>query len=449
MRAVTADVRNRRCLMKHAIPALFILCLLAGVLVSPAPAMESGKASPPLPTLSTPEDKIRMEADYILACQYTGPGPAYGAINNVYGPPTYVKPGENGMAILGLDLATQRLDDPVYRARAQDAANYLVRVQQTDGAWCDQYNYENCSPDNDGRAKSPRHTAEMMMALHRLGYDPNRYAAMKHGAEYLLACQDPDNKGGNDDGLLGGGKDAHGQWRTWRWTHDNAYAYWALMAAQHWAAIEGDIAFHDQAAASAQRVLQGMNQYLKDPASPVWFIAVDENDIPLKNPHLPCLPATDPDYPSWIQYSPQMLEVPLTGLNSPSVGNWIYQNFTPADGSCVGCLGYTCDPDRRLRKYPGFAFQAALSWFDTGHPDYANAAIAWAETSGLWQTTPDPNGITGGFIDWIEIQPVPGLTARVWERYIDTSFYAIASWNNGYDFPSRRPRVFLPIIVRR
>ena len=51
------------------------------------------------------------------------------------------------------------------------------------------------------------------MALHRLGYDHNRYAAMKHGAEYLFACQDVANKGGADDGLLGGGKDANGQWR--------------------------------------------------------------------------------------------------------------------------------------------------------------------------------------------------------------------------------------------
>jgi hypothetical protein len=433
--------------MKHAIPVLLNLCLLASVLVSPIHATGTSLASPLPPVPPTPEDKIRMEADYILACQYTGPDPAAcGAINNVFGPPTYVVPSENAMAILALILATQWLHDPLYRARAEAAADYLVRVQQTDGAWCNQYSYTTCVDP----AKSPRQTAEVMMALHRLGYKDRWYAAMVRGAEYLMTCQDVANKGGVDDGLLGGGKDGNGGWHHWRWTHDNAYAYWALEAAQHWAAIQGDIAFHDQAAASAQRVLQGMNQYLKDTASPVWFIAVDENDVPLKNPHLPCLPATDPAYPSWIQYSPQMLDVPVTGLNSPSVGNWIYQNFTPADGSCVGCLGYTCDPDRRLRKYPGFAFQAALSWFDTGHPDYANAAIAWAETSGLWQTTPDPvNHVTGGFIDWIEIQPVPGLKAEVWERYIDTSFYAIASWNNGYDFPSRRPRVFLPIIVRR
>jgi hypothetical protein len=355
------------------------------------------------------------------------------------------------MAILGLDLATQRLDDPVYRARAEDAANYLVSVQQPDGAWCNQYNYATCVDP----AKSPRQTAEVMMALYRLGYPrdkESRYLAMQHGAGFLMACQDVANKGGADDGLLGGGKDANGQWNHWRWTHDNAYAYWALKAAQHWAAIKGEMVFANQAAASARRILEGIDRYLADPASPVWYIAVDENDVPLKNPHLPCLPSTAPAYPSWIQYSPQMLDVPAARVNSPNVSEWIYQTFTPTDGSGPGSLGYTCDPwpsgQLRLRKYPGFAFQAALSWFDTGHTAYANAAIAWAETSGFWQTAPDSNGVTGGFIDWIELQPEPVLTAHWWERYIDTSFYAMACWNNGYDFRIPRRRVFLPIVLK-
>jgi hypothetical protein len=56
MRAIVDDVRNWKCLMIQAIPVLLILCLLAGVLAPPAPAMESGKASPPLPTPPTPED---------------------------------------------------------------------------------------------------------------------------------------------------------------------------------------------------------------------------------------------------------------------------------------------------------------------------------------------------------------------------------------------------------
>ncbi len=291
----------------------------------------------------TPEDKIKIEADYIPACQYTVPGEAYGALNNIYGAPTWVVPSENTMAILGLDLAAQLLADPLYRDRAEAAADYLVRVQQPDGAWCDQYDHATCIDP----AKSPRHTAEVMMALHRLGYphdNESRYLAMQRGAEYLMACQDAAYKGGVDDGLLGGGKNEDGQWNRWRWTHDNGYAYWALKATQDWAASKGDLAFVNRTAVSAGRILEGIDQHLADPASPVWYIAVDENDVPLKNPHLPCLPTTAPAYPSWIQYSPQMLDVPVSGVNLPAVGEWIYQTFTPADGSGPGSLGYTCAP---------------------------------------------------------------------------------------------------------
>jgi hypothetical protein len=59
----------------------------------------------------------RMEADYILACQYMAQGDAYGAINNVYGKPTWVVPGENATAILGLIMASEILNDPLYMQR--------------------------------------------------------------------------------------------------------------------------------------------------------------------------------------------------------------------------------------------------------------------------------------------------------------------------------------------
>ncbi|RLI52792.1 MAG: hypothetical protein DRP09_17200, partial [Candidatus Thorarchaeota archaeon] len=46
---------------------------------------------------------VTLEANYILSCQYNNPeSSAYGAINNVKGEPTWVVPGENAMAILGL-----------------------------------------------------------------------------------------------------------------------------------------------------------------------------------------------------------------------------------------------------------------------------------------------------------------------------------------------------------
>jgi hypothetical protein len=365
---------------------------------------------------------IRLEADYIMASQYINTADsAHGAINNVYGRPTWVVPSENAMAILGLVVASEVLSDAAYLNRAQLAANYLTRVQNLDGAWYDQYSYTHPVE----LSKSPRQTAEVMTALHKLGYDHNRYSAMKKGAQYLLDCQNVANKSGKDDGLLGGGKNAQGQYQNWRWTHDNAYAYWALKAAESWAIREGENSLASTYNFSAQRIIEGINIYLYEPNTGVWHIAIDANGNPQWISH-------PENLPSWIQYAPQLLDLPTHGVNSPIVGEWIHNSFQQSDGSCTG---YDWENgERSTRKYPGLSFQAALCWFDVGQYMYANAAVKWAKAKGLWQTNPDANGITGGWIDWVEVEPVAGKKAGEWQRFIDTSFYAIASFNGGYNF---------------
>jgi parallel beta-helix repeat protein len=381
------------------------------------------------------KEKIEMEAHYILSCQHMNPQhPAHGAINNVYGAPTWVVPRENAMAILGLIVASEVLNNESYLEQAQLAANYLIRIQNSsDGAWYDQYSYTDIVNYN----KSPTQTAEVMIAFYKLGYNSSRYNSMKNGAQYLMACQKVENKRGNDDGLLCGGKNASGQYHSWHWTHDNAYAYWALKAAEDWATIEDDISFASECANSSQRILDGINTYLYDPATGVWHIAIDENGNPLKNPHLPCLYDDTDAYPSWIQYAPQMLDLPVEGVNSSKVGEWIHNTFQQDDGSCIG---YWCEPGEfkvrvypKVRKYPGLSFQASLCWFDTGHASHADAAVQWVENSGLWNTT------HGGWVDWNESES--GNKADDWLRFIDTSFYAIASWNGGYDFTCDRGEV--------
>ncbi|KAF5432198.1 hypothetical protein C5S39_04145 [Candidatus Methanophagaceae archaeon] len=586
-------------------------------------------------SITKTEGKIATEADYILSGQYAKHQQhlAYGAINNVYGDPTWVVPCENAMAILGLIVASEVLNNESYLEQAQLSADYLIKTQNTsDGAWYDKYSYrynldENAvnwgnytdgeglptwvienvaTPSIDGnslrcsitggdpysnvhcyrefpsdqnatvfnlslsflfsptttfnnqnsivqalefsmskwhqskryefalqwenveqnvgdgapqwrywnphhpdkwvnlgisdtlegeqwhsftmegeiineqvhyrrftidqqshnlditvppnstsgeddrlsvaiqldgnsredpydvfidqvsleytdRAKSPRQTAEVMMALYKLGYDHDRYNAMRNGAQYLMACQKVENKRGNDDGLVCGGKDANGQYHDWRWTHDNAYAYWALKAAETWAIIKGDISFASECANSSQRIIEGINTHLYDPATGVWHMAIDETGKSQWEPHLNNLS-------SWIQYAPQMLDLPVNGVNSAAVGEWIYNTFQQEEGSCIGYYWDKESDELKIRKYPGFGFQAALSWFDTGHAYYAETAILWAENSGLWNTTP------GGWIDWVEIEPDEGREAECWQKFIDTSFYAIACWNGGYDF---------------
>lgn len=359
---------------------------------------------------------IKLEADYILACQFLSPGnPADGAINDVYGAPTWVVPRENALAILGLLEAYKRLGTKTYLTRAQQAADYLVRIQDvSDGGWYDQYNYVTPAL----LSKSPTQAAEVMMAFYKLGYQSSRYGAMKGGAQFLLSCQNPVNKGGNDDGLIGGGKDDQGHFQTWRWASDNAFAYQALKAAESWARVAGENTFADQCRQGANGILSGINTVLYIPPGPpdggVWQRVVDMHDVP-----------TDPTFHDWINYAPQMLDVPAQGVGNPLVGTWIHQVFQTPDGACVWD-----DHTHNQRKSPGFSFQASLAWLDLGQSTYTTSALKWARTSTLWQITPDQNGIRGGWVDWIE----NGQKADWWMRFIDTSFYAITAHEGGYDF---------------
>lgn len=374
-------------------------------------------------------DRVRSEADYILSCQYLGSS-GYGAINNVSGFPTWVVPRENAMAILGLILSADRLNVNLYLERAQIAVDYLVRVQQADGAWCNQYGYDTPgdinNPDNkEALAKSPTQTAEVMIAFHKLGYKAERYNAMKKGARYLMECQKVSNKYGRDDGLICAGKDDKGEFRRWRWVTDNSYGYQALKAAENWAMIYGEESFAIECAGAAQKIINGLDNYMYN--GTVWYVAIDENGTPQDNPDLP---QPYKYLPHWASYAPQMMDVPAKGVNSAVVGEWIKDSFQQANGSCVGYQYET--ESLKTRAYPGLSFQAALCWYDLGRNTDAENAKDWAyNISGL-------KYYYGGWIDWVELNPNAGLKADEWMRFIDTSFYAIAALCGGYDFNTCR-----------
>ncbi|HTL71544.1 MAG TPA: hypothetical protein VL404_09675 [Candidatus Eisenbacteria bacterium] len=370
---------------------------------------------------------VALEAGYVVSSQFLSAGdPANGAINNVYGAPTWIVPRENALAIINLIQSAEITQDASYLAKAELAASYLVRVQdQTDGGWYDQYDH--ATPVSF--SKSPTQTAEVMIGLDKLGYDSSRYAAMKKGAQFLMACQDPANKGGFDDGLLGGGKDSNGNFMSWRWASDNSFAYVALKAAKMWAVVYGDADFASQAESAASRVLNGINTslYNGDPADDdygVWKRAIDRFGA-----------EQEPWFHEWINYAPQMLDLPALGVGNARVGEWIHTQLQKSDGAVVWVEDSDANhfDSREDRKSPGFSFQAALVWYDLGQTAYADAAVNWAKTSGLWQTTPDQNGIKGGWIDWTE----PNDQAPFWQRFIDTSFYAVTAFSGGYDFRVR------------
>lgn len=389
--------------------------LTVSVLLALAFAINAG-----LPIPGTPEsaiaaclnaDEVKLEADYIVSAQYVKPGDrASGAINNVFGTPTWVVPRENAMAILGLTRASECLGVASYRQRAQQAADFLVRIQGADGSWQDQYSY--ASPTV--LSKSPTQTAEVMLALNALGYSRSRYASMVAAADFVLTLQDPAHKGGDDDGLIGGGLDANGVYQRWRWTSDNSYAYQALKAAEKWARTRGDNARASRYAGASGRILAGIDSRLKDPSSPVWYIAVNERGASMVAQH------------EWINYAPQMLDVPAAGVG-PAVGEWIHATLVDsATGGAVWNDGPEAD-----RLSPGYSFQACLVWQDTGRQSYCDGALTWGRNSGLHQLSADANGARGGWIDWIEPS---GVQAPLWQRFVDTSAYDILASTGGYRF---------------
>lgn len=361
-------------------------------------------------------EKIKLEADYLVACQYLNPGDiAHGAINDVHtptAPPDYVVPRENGMAILGLLKAYEVLGDVTYLQRANLSMDYLVRVQEVDGSWRDEYDYR--TPPGS-LSKSPTQPAEVMMAMYMLGYRDDRYNSMKNAAQYLFLCQNH----GYQQKLICGGKDENGNLSDWNWITDNSYAYWALLAARGWALVKGETSFAQECADAAADILYGINNYFKNSFDVWWWQVVDNWGNSFNNG----------DIIDWLNYTPRFLDLPASGVNNSALGEWIHTTFQEPSGN-GGCLWGERHPNQ---EYPGMSFQAAFSWFDLGQNDYANSAINWAENSSLWQLIPDENGILGGWVDWINLND-PAVRAGSWERYVDTSFYSIGSWLGGYDF---------------
>lgn len=187
--------------------------------------------------------------------------------------------------------------------------------------------------------------------------------------------------------------------------------------------------FAHRCAVAADRVIKGIDDYFKVPKGHVdegvWFGQIDGNGK-----------AVNPSFHDWLNYAPQMLDLPVKGVGSTEVGHWIHRVLQKSDGACVWN-----DGNEKNRKSPGFSFQACLVWLDLGQTRYVEDAKKWVLSSGLWQRVPDLNGVEGGWIDWVDdssILPFSRSIAPFWQRFIDTSFYAIAVFNGGYNFYTSR-----------
>jgi hypothetical protein len=325
-----------------------------------------------------------IEFQHILNCQVSDPGhPAYGAINNVWGQPTWVVPGEMSVAALVLKRGG-------YTAQANAAADYLVRIQNADGSWCNQYSGVSIADAN----KYARHTAQVMILLGELG---GYSAAMSKANTWLSSLQDPKVKTGTDDGLICGGRSSTGGVYTDRWSSDNAFAVRAFAAAGNTAA--------------KTKVVNGINTWLV--SGDHWLERITSRRRRIEG-----------DY-GWIQFAPAFMSLQSHGVTHPAgLAAGIRSRLQLQSGPNNGAI-YASQGSNQLM--PGIGFQSSIAWNGLGAFAYTDAHTAWAENvSGLWVTTPDANGDVGGWIDW---KTSTGNQANWWERFIDTSAYYIMTVN--------------------
>ena len=174
----------------------------------------------------------RLEADYILACQDTSPtDPAYGAINNVYGAPTWVVPSEVAMATLGLNAASDILNDPRYGVEPNWPLTTSLRCNNLTALGTTNtvmhlpsiQSLRSRTPAQNRLVKLPRSclrctswtttptdTMPWKTALSTC-WTAKIWSTK---AVIMMVYWEPANP--------------QGQFQSWRWMHDNAYAYWAL-----------------------------------------------------------------------------------------------------------------------------------------------------------------------------------------------------------------------------
>jgi hypothetical protein len=98
-------------------------------------------------------------------------------------------------------------------------------------------------------------------------------------------------------------------------------------------------------------------------------------------------------------------------------------------------------PSVATQAYPGDSFQLADAEWKIAHADgnlnnqyaqawwhynFALSAVGSSTGSGCWvnNTTTDPSGFEGGFIDWVSSS---GTYPAVWQRFIDTSGYMLVA----------------------
>lgn len=312
-----------------------------------------------------------LELGYILLCQSHGKGAPTGAINNMYPGDDYswIVPSE--MAVTGWALLELGEIDA-----AAAAGDYLVMVQQADGSWADQYH--GSSPMRNSR--TIRYTVQPVMFIAALHARLLRTytTALSRSTAWLGARL-------HSSGLIRGGDDQD------FWLSDNAYAVivWHRL---------GQLDRRDAA-------VRAINQHFLN--TDCWHHALSPEFLPREGAF------------GWVHFAPAMLDLRAFGVTYPDgLALRMRDALQVKQGLDAGAV---LDQEGSSKRMPGIGFQASLAWRDLGANDLSASHRTWCESrSGLWQITPDVNGIRGGWVDW---KMEGGGKAPIEQRFIDTSAY--------------------------
>lgn len=285
---------------------------------------------------------------------------------------SWIVPSE--MAVAGYTLLSLGQVVP-----ARVAGDYLARVQLPDGSWADQYHGSELTRSS----ASTRYTVQPVMflaALHARGFG-SFSGVLKRARSWLIARLNP-------NGLLTGGDNPD------FWLSDNAYAVIA------WHRL-GEFDRRDAA-------VRAINQHFL--AGDCWHHMLRSNDLSPGQGQF-----------GWVHFAPAMLGLQAFGVGYPNgLAVRMRNSLVVGQGPDAGAV---VDAEGSSKRMPGIGFQASLAWRDLGAGQLVDSHRLWAESkSGLWQTNPDVNGISGGWVDW---KLADGTTAPVSQRFIDTSAYYI------------------------
>mmetsp|Transcript_98398 Transcript_98398/g.195098 ORF Transcript_98398/g.195098 Transcript_98398/m.195098 type:complete len:455 (-) Transcript_98398:74-1438(-) len=313
-----------------------------------------------------------LDVNYILLCQSQGRGAPVGAINNVYPGNDYswIVPSE--MAVAGYTLLSLGQVVP-----ARVAGDYLAAVQLPDGSWADQY-HGSASMRASGSTRYTVQPVMFMAALHARGVG-SFSTVLKRARSWLISRSNP-------NGLLTGGDNPD------FWLSDNAYAVVA------WHRL-GEFDRRDAA-------VRAINQHFM--AGDCWHQNLRSSDL-----------SPGPGPFGWVHFAPAMLGLQAFGVTYPNgLADRMRNSLVVGQGPDAGAV---LDAEGSSKRMPGIGFQASLAWRDLGAGQLADSHRSWAESkSGLWQTTPDVNGISGGWVDW---KLADGTRAPASQRFIDSSAY--------------------------